>query len=141
MCINMMSQNNIFDVLSTKDSVTGNVIIHQDKRIEELLVQKVVTTNKENSTSVPGYRVQVFSGSDLKTSKTEAYNVENQIKEIFPNQPIYVNYTSPSWKVRIGDFATKSEAQSFQVEFIKAFPSMRSEVYIVKEQILIQAKQ
>jgi SPOR domain len=140
LCTHLFAQKNIFDALNTKDSASGTVVIHQDKRIEEIVVKKEVVTVKEAVATSPGFRVQVFSGSNLKTSKTDAYNIESQIKEAFPNQAIYVNYTSPSWKVRVGDFTTQTDAQSFQTELIKAFPSMRSEIYIVKEQILLPTK-
>ena len=140
LCANLFAQKNIFDALNANDSTSGTVVIVQDKRLEEMVIRKDVASVKEGMQTVPGYRVQVFSSNNLETAKTDAYNIEGQIKEAFPQQSIYVIYTSPSWKVRVGDFATQAEAQSFQTELIKAFPSMRSEIYIVKEQILLPAK-
>jgi hypothetical protein len=81
--------------------------------------------------------VQVFSSNQQHTAKTEAFRVEKLIRDQFPTLGVYVNYTSPFWKVRVGDFSTQAEATSFRNELISAFPTMRSETYIVKEQILI----
>jgi len=130
-------QQNIFDELATDDSAThASVKVHQDKRIELLLASKrsVGSTRGVNTTS--GYRVQVFSSNTQRTAKNEAFQIEKQIREEFPEQPIYVNYTSPFWKVRVGDFRTHAEAQTFRAELIEAFPHMRSEIYTVRDQIL-----
>jgi len=129
-------KNNIFEVLSTPDSVThATVRIHQDKRIETLLANKKFT----NQTTTNGFRVQVFSSNVQQTAKNKAFNIEKQIQEAFPDLAVYVNYTSPFWKVRVGDFKSKSEAQVFKSQLIDSFPIMKSEIYIVPEQIVISS--
>ena len=129
-------KNNIFEVLSTPDSVThATVRIHQDKRIETLLANKKFT----NQTTTNGFRVQVFSSNVQQTAKNKAFNIEKQIQEAFPDLLVYVNYTSPFWKVRVGDFKSKSEAQVFKSQLIDSFPIMKSEIYIVPEQIVISS--
>jgi len=125
--------SNIFDALSATDSTTyATVTIHQDKRIEALLVNK-------KSLTVSGFRVQVFSSNIQRTAKNNAFGIEKQIQEVFPNQPVYVNYTSPFWKVRVGDFKTKTDAQVFRNQLIESLPALKSEIYIVPEQINIPA--
>lgn len=129
-------KNNIFEVLSTPDSVThATVRIHQDKRIETLLANKKFS----NQTTTNGFRVQVFSSNVQQTAKNKAFNIEKQIQEAFPDLTVYVNYTSPFWKVRVGDFKSKSEAQVFKSQLIDSFPIMKSEIYIVPEQIIISS--
>jgi hypothetical protein len=131
-----LKRNNIFEVLSTPDSVTHAVVnFHQDKRIEALLVNK----KNLNQATINGFRVQVFSSNVQRTAKNKAFNIEKQIQEIFPDQSIYVNYISPFWKVRVGDFKTKNEAQVFKNQLIESFPDLRSEIYIVPEKILINS--
>ena len=122
---------NIFETLTAVDSTThATVTIHQDKRIEALLLNK-------KSLTVSGFRVQVFSSNIQRTAKNNAFAIEKQIQEVFPNQPVYVNYTSPFWKVRVGDFKTKAEAQTFRNQLIESVPGLKSEIYIVPEQINI----
>ena len=129
-------QQNIIEALSKPDSAThATTQIYQDKRIEQLV------SNKRNSggsrQTASGFRVQVFSSNVQRTAKTEAFRIEKQIREEFSDQSIYVNYFSPFWKVRVGDFRTQAQAQAFRSELINAFPQMRSEIYIVREQIFI----
>lgn len=131
-------QQNIFEKLASEDSSThAKVKVHQDKRIESLLVGKKTGNYSHEDRAISGYRVQVFSSNTQRTAKNEAFRKEKQIRDEFPDQAVYVNYTSPFWKVRVGDFKTQEQAQSFRNQLIEAFPNMRSEVYIVREQILI----
>jgi len=84
--------------------------------------------------------VQVFSSNVQRTAKNEAFKIEKQIKDQFPDEAVYVNYTSPFWKVRVGDFRTQAEAQRVRAKLKEAFPNLKSEIYIVKEQIIISSK-
>jgi hypothetical protein len=130
-------QNNILETLSAPDSTTpATVNIHQDKRVDQLLAnRKYSNTSKEQATT-NGYRVQVFSSNVQRTAKNEAFKIEQEIRETFPDETVYVNYSSPFWKVRVGDFTTQAEAKTFRSKLIDAFPTLKSEIYIVREQIL-----
>jgi hypothetical protein len=131
---------NIFEALSTSDSIThATVKIHQDKRIEQLMANKKKINSSQDQSTTNGYRVQVFSSNVQRVAKIDAFKIEKQIRESFPNQTVYVNYSSPFWKVRVGDFISHIQAQSFRSKLIEAFPSMKSEIYIVREQIIISA--
>jgi len=133
-----VKSRNIFESLAKPDSITrATVIVHQDKRIEQTLISKKNSSNFNGHSTASGYRVQVFSSNMQRTAKNEAFKIEKQINDMFPNERVYVNYTSPFWKVRVGDFGSMSEAQAFRSQLIEAFPEMRSETYIVREQINI----
>ena len=127
------TKTNIFRALRSTDSTTNATVqIHQDKRIEGLLINKKVAAQ---ALVANGFRVQVFSSNIQKTAKAYAFNIEKQILELFPEMPVYVNYTSPFWKVRVGDFKSKSDAQMIKIKLSEAFPNLKSEIYVVPEQI------
>jgi len=133
-------RSNILEALSTADSTThASVKIHQDKRVDQLLANKKHLNNAQEQATSNGYRVQVFSSNVQRTAKNEAFKIERQIREVFPDETVYVNYSSPFWKVRVGDFTSQAQAQQFRGKLIEAFPSLRSEAYIVREQIIISA--
>jgi hypothetical protein len=133
-----IKQQNIIQALLTPDSATqATVRIYGDKRIEQLVESKKNGGNSKQSAS--GYRVQVFSSNVQRTAKSDAFRIEKQIHEEFPSQAVYVNYISPFWKVRVGDFRTQAQAQSFRSLLISSFPQMRSEIYLVREQISLSA--
>ncbi len=134
-----VSQNSIFETLAAPDSVTrATVKVFQDKRIEQLLAAKKSNRNAHAQTT-SGYRVQVFSSNTQRTAKTEAFKIEKQILEEYPEQGVYVNYVSPFWKVRVGDFKTQAEAQSFRAKLMETFPNFRGATYIVREQVYVSA--
>lgn len=123
----------IFKSLSKTDSTThASVKFFEDRRIEQLVNYKKISTVTETG---GGFRVQVFSSNTQRTAKTEAFRIEKLIKEAFPDQPVYVNYISPFWKVRVGDFKSQTEAQNFRKLLMDAFPELKSETYTVRDQI------
>ena len=59
---------------------------------------------------VNGYRVQVFAGGNQRKDRQQATRVGNEIKSLFPSQPVYVHFYSPRWICRMGNFRTYEEA-------------------------------
>lgn len=65
-----------------------------------------------NSYKMNGYRIQVFSGGNSRADRQKAEQIGADLKRLFPNQPIYVHFYSPSWKCRMGNFKSQGEAQT-----------------------------
>ena len=59
---------------------------------------------------VSGYRVQVYAGGNQRKDRQQATRVGNEIKSLFPSQPVYVHFYSPRWLCRMGNFRTYEEA-------------------------------
>lgn len=111
----------------------SKVTINQDARIDSRLNAYINRIDPTAPYTGPGYRVQVFSSNNFKTAKTDAYNIEKQLKSVFPEQQVYVTYASPFWKVRVGNFRTADEAQKLRSEIINLFPALRKDTYAVRE--------
>lgn len=60
-------------------------------------------------TTVSGYRVQIFSAS----SHQAAEQALARARELFAGEAVYVEFEPPFFKVRVGDFRTRKEAESF----------------------------
>ena len=133
-----VTKQSFFESLSKVDSITGaSVKFFQDRRIEDFVVDKKNYSGVQNISTGSGYRVQVFSSNAQQTAKNEAFKIEKEIRDLFPEYPVYVNYTSPFWKVRVGNFSSYSQAQVLRNEIVKAFPHFKSDTYTVKDQINI----
>lgn len=130
-------KRNAFEIISARDTLSGGrVIIHQDKRID-----KIVADNTAGSGTIThGYRVQVFSSNMQRTAKDEAFATERRLREAFPDLGIYVSYSSPFWKVRVGNFQTSQEARAFSEEIIALFPRLKSTTYTVRDRIIVTGK-
>ena len=128
---------NAFQIISQKEKPgDAGVTFYQDKRIEKA----VSSMNLIGGSSMPGYRVQVFSSNTQRTARQEAFNHESNLKEAFPEMKVYVSYSSPFWKVRIGDFVTQEEARKFTEELLFKFPDLKGETYTVRDHISVSAQ-
>ena len=65
---------------------------------------KVITGNIK---SLRGFRICIYNGN----SRVEALKVKQQFATAYPKISSYVTYNSPYYKVKVGDFADKNQAQ------------------------------
>jgi len=110
----------------------SNTVVVQDTSITILMHDKkmgIVHSVKE----MPGFRVQIYSDNTPSQAKSTAIQLEDKFSKLI-DQPIYVISTPPFFKVRIGDFKTQLEASQFKEEFIKSFPEMAGETYVVRDE-------
>ncbi len=63
-----------------------------------------------NGYKVNGYRIQVFQGGNTREDRAKAQQVGNNVKALYPEQPVYVHFYSPRWTCRVGNFRTYEEA-------------------------------
>lgn len=82
-----------------------------------------------------GYRVQVFSDNNPRTAKNEARRKQRSIAERFPHYRTYVTYTSPYWRLKVGDFRSQSEAQAAANELRQEFPAYSKEIRVVRDRV------
>jgi hypothetical protein len=128
------NRKNAFEKISMKNHASEGVVqFNQDARIEKIVVENSSVLNTE----VQGYRVQVFSSNAHRTAKEEAFKLEQRLTQVFPDHKVYVSYTSPFWKVRIGDFYTPEAARTFMDVLLGTFPSLRKETYTVRDRITV----
>lgn len=88
-----------------------------------------------------GFRIQVFSDNNYRTAKNSALYKEGLIKEAFPEMETYVTFTSPFWRLRVGDFRSYEEAGNALRELKREFPQMAREMRVVRDKIHIQIHQ
>ena len=88
----------------------GYVIIDQDQRIEQL-VQKQKEIHSADNT-IDGFRIQIFmeSGND---AVDHANQVKSEFETNYPDVPIYLVFGQPYYRLRVGDFRTRLEAEKF----------------------------
>ena len=110
-------------------------------------LQKTVTADTDSGesdeeqglTSVPkikvGYRVQVFDDNNVRTAKREAQERKEMIESRFPFLTAYVSFNSPYWRVKVGDFSTRGEAEATMAEIRQAFPTFAKSLRIVRDRI------
>ena len=113
-----------------------NVQVHQSHAVERLLREKA-TGKASQMVEMAGYRVQIYSSNHQHLAKQEAIRLEKDMQSKI-DVPIYVTYVPPFWKVRVGDFATYTEAQEFKTNFVQQFPELMGDTYVVRDQVTVK---
>lgn len=75
-----------------------------------------------------GYRVQVISTN----SRDKALRIKTELLSRFPDQKTYTSYQSPLFKVRIGNFVRREDAEQFRKTLNRFYPQG---VYVVEDVI------
>ena len=131
-------QKNIVDELQKAEAGQGTVTIVQDARISAMLGKvyvKSADTAEPDFLKARGYRVQVYAGNNSRKARTEANEVAEEIKNTFPELPVYSFFQPPRWLCRVGDYRSIEEADA-AMRMLKATGKFK-EVSIVREQINI----
>ncbi len=96
----------------------------QDEKVD-ILVEKHVFLNRHQFT-LTGWRIQIFFDAGAN-SKKKASDVLNQFIIRYPDMQAYLSFKEPYYRVRVGDFRTRLEAEGFlrkiQAEYPNAFPT------------------
>lgn len=95
---------------------SGTVTIHQDDRIGELaeLKNRLVKENKLHE----GFTIQLYNG-EVKT----ANDIIKEYKATYDGWPATITYQTPNYRVWVGNFSTRLEADRALIKIQKDFPN------------------
>lgn len=102
---------------TTTNAQQRNGSIEQDPLIHELLVLKSKMT--ENNELGERYKIQLFYGSTL----AEANKVKRNFESKFTEWPSSIEFETPNYKVWVGDFRNKLEAERAFLQLKDEFKS------------------
>jgi hypothetical protein len=110
-----------------KDSV--GVVVHKDPRID-LLVKKQIeyneVTTREARRFVQGYRILIMNTND----RVKATDAKAKVYQEFPELKAYLQWQAPFFKLKVGDFKTRPEAEEYLENIKRVFPAG---VYVVRD--------
>ncbi len=116
----------------TAFSTDKNSYVFKDPRID-LLIEQQKYINTLALRNVSGYRVQVQS----TINRSAANETRAKLMRLFPQYDTYLDYQSPYFRVRIGDFMQRDSARALQQELMPYFPNG---VFTVRDRINIDPK-
>jgi len=102
--------------------------VNQDPRMEKFLNWEIEKNKDENG--MEGFRVDIFSASGLN-GRGEAEQKKVEFLSKYPNYNVYVKFITPAFRVRVGDFRTKSEAWKLYKKVEKDYRA----AFVVKDNI------
>ena len=88
----------------------SGIIVHKDSRVDVLLKKQSdinkVAGFKTSSGQYKGYRIMVLNSTDREL----AYKTKGQLLSRFPDHSVYMSYQAPFFKLKMGDFIKKDDA-------------------------------
>ncbi|MGC8864617.1 MAG: SPOR domain-containing protein [Bacteroidales bacterium] len=106
--------------LRGQNDTSGRIIIVQDPIVDSL-IQEHIAFNQLNPT-VEGYRIQIYFESG-NNARTAAMGVRDRFMQLFPTYGVYLTFTEPYYRVRVGDFRDKMSAEAFLQVLLGFFPN------------------
>ncbi|MBC8319818.1 MAG: SPOR domain-containing protein [Bacteroidetes bacterium] len=105
--------------LFSQNTDESRVIVIGDTRIDNL-VQLHIEHNKKYP-EFQGYRIQIHmaSGNDALVITEE---VKSGFSKKYPDIPAYLTFGEPNYRVRVGDFRTRLEAEKFLEKISRKYP-------------------
>lgn len=99
----------------------GNLLVKQDTRINNLLA--LYKNNKTKTSGFTGYRIQIYSESSIDTSVEDAQRFKVNFMYRYSNLKVYLNYYDPEFKIRVGNYHDKVEAEYDLQRIKKSYPN------------------
>lgn len=100
-----------------KSEKKGKVTIKKDERIDK--VSEELSGGESKKPMIRGYRIQVVSSS----TKSDVDGARGRFVKKYPKHKTYMNYKPPNYRLRVGNFRTKLDAEKFQNQILKDFPN------------------
>jgi hypothetical protein len=103
----------------------GTVDVVKDPRIDTLAARRAGLKGAGAASAIYattgyGYRVQIYNGP----SRKDAYDVQARFNNEYQGVRTYISYAEPDYKVRVGDFRTRMEAEKLLQELKGKFTSL-----------------
>lgn len=102
-------------IVFSSNNLTAQITLEQDSKFENLLSEK----RKVNAsiTTTDKYKIQIFYGDGNNARK-----VLNEFKNNFSNIDATIIFSSPNYKVQVGTFRNKIDADRTCLEIINKYP-------------------
>jgi hypothetical protein len=104
----------------------GSVVIVQSSLVDSVLrdyeTLRLKIMENPDSKAIPGYRIQIYFDSGLNSSD-RAKQMRDEFMLKYPEIPAYVSWKAPNYRVRVGDFRIRLEAERTMQLIMIDYPS------------------
>ena len=99
--------------------LTSQTIYSQSIKSDSTLINELISKKRSfNKEFGYGFRIQLYNGFEIEAKKTEA-----KFKIDFPEIKTYLLYRQPEWKIQVGFYKTKLEADKALLDFKRKYRS------------------
>ena len=115
-------------------SDSNSVMVYKDPRIDMLIKKQIdinEQTTRDTRRTASGYRILVINSND----RNKVFAAKAKIYQLYPELKPYLMYQPPFYKLKVGNFRTKEEAEDYRKELSRDFPTG---LYLMRD--IIQVK-
>ena len=111
------------EVISTEETKTmpsstvTDAPLHVNKRLDAIL--DTIAMHNKSIKFTNGFRIQIYVGNDRKAADDAKIYTYQKYPEIFP----YLSFQQPIYKVKIGDFLNRMDAERYFSDIKDLYPS------------------
>jgi len=121
-------------VSSAQNYDDGRVVVIQDQLVDTVLQQyealRLRIMGNPDNKAIAGYRIQIFFDSGINSSD-RAKQARDEFLFLFPDIPAYVSWKAPNYRVRVGDFRNRLEAENMLQSILIGYPN----AWAIKDEI------
>ena len=122
---------NIFNKLNTNEG--GKIRIYESPQLRLAMEKQLASI--DNKRGIEGYRIQIYFGNG-KNARQKTNNVRVEFISQHKDTKAHIVYDNPYFRVKVGDFRTKSEALFFLTQIKEEYP----DAFIVPDIIDVETK-
>ena len=122
--------------VSAQDS-SASVVVNKDPRIDMLVNKQIEineVTTRNSRRAAPGYRILVISSND----RNKVIQAKTKMYQEFPELKTYMMYQSPFFRLKVGNFKERTDAEEYLPRIQRYYPTG---VYIVTDTIDVRPDQ
>jgi len=105
---------------STQVVLLDKLHVERDARLDKMLKWHI--EKNEEREGMDGYRVEIFFSSSLD-AKDQALKTKTNFLSKYPDYAVHIKFIAPNFRVRVGDFRTKSDAWKLFKQVQKEYPT------------------
>jgi uncharacterized protein Veg len=94
-----------------------DVPLYINKRLDPIL--DTIASQNKNIKFANGFRIQIYVGNDRKSADDAKVYTYQTYPEIFP----YLTFQQPVYKVKVGDFLNRMDAERYFASIKETYPS------------------
>ncbi len=121
--------------LCAQPETNNNIVVRQDPRLDHL-VNKHIDVNEVNTRDsrrfVPGFRILAISSNN----RNKVIEAKSAIYRKFPELNSYMMYQSPFFRLKVGNFRDRLDAEEYLSGIQEMFPDNKA--YVVPDRIEVR---
>lgn len=111
------TQSSNLQPVQASKTIFSDAPLHVNRKLDAIL--DTIAMRNKSVKFTNGFRIQIYVGNDRKSADDAKIYTYQKYPEIFP----YLSYQQPIYKVKIGDFLNRMDAERYYSDIKDLYPS------------------